>query len=60
MFSLFQCKKSAGDIQENVLRTLYELQNNNKILQKCKTNHEQASKKFDVGFNTIFEMYHYF
>merc|ERR1719410_2116679 len=40
-----QCKQAGQDIQANVLRTLYELQNNNKVLQKCKSNHEVAEKK---------------
>ena len=45
----FQCKQAGQDIQANVLRTLYELQNNNKVLQKCKSNHEVAEKKLLVS-----------
>ena len=41
----FQCKNAGHDIQENVLRSLYELQHNNKVLQKSQSNYENASKK---------------
>merc|ERR1711923_205669 len=40
-----ECKNAGHDIQENVLRSLYELQHNNKVLQKSQSNYENASKK---------------
>jgi len=41
-----QCKSGGIDIQENVLRSLFELQNHSKIFNNNKTSYEQASKKF--------------
>ena len=40
-----QCRLAGQDIQGNVMRTLFDLQNKNKVLQKCKSNYNQAEKK---------------
>ena len=44
-----QCKLSGTDIQENVLRSMYDLQNNSKQFSNNKSQYEQASKKLKVG-----------
>ena len=43
-----QCKLSGNDIQENVLRSMYDLQNNSKLFNNNKSQFEQASKKLKV------------
>ena len=39
------CKLSGVDIQENVLRSMYDLQNNSKLFSNNKSQYEQAAKK---------------
>merc|ERR1719471_1178245 len=41
-----QCKLAATDIQENVLRSLYELQNNSKVFTTNKALYEKALEKY--------------
>ena len=42
----FQCRQAGQEIEGNVMRTLFDLQNKNKVLHKCKSNYNQAEKKF--------------
>ena len=44
-----QCRQSGNDIQENVLRSMYDLQNNSKLFSNNKSQYEQVSKKLKVG-----------
>ena len=43
------CKLSGAEIQENVLRAMFELQNHSKLFSNNKSQYEQASKKLKVG-----------
>ena len=43
------CKLGGNDIQENVLRAMFDLQNNSKLFSNNKSQYEQASKKLKVG-----------
>ena len=47
------CKLSGADIQENVLRAMFELQNNSKLFSNNKSQYEQASKKLKVGLDNF-------
>ena len=44
---------AATDIQENVLRSLYELQNNSKVYTTNKALYEQAFKKYLVSIPAL-------
>ena len=41
-----QCKLAGQEIEGNVMRSLFDLQNKNKVLHKCKSNYNQAERKF--------------
>ena len=49
--STFQCKAAGQEVQENVLRTMLDLQNNNKLLQKSRNNYELSLKKLNVSLS---------
>ena len=46
----FQCKSAGIELQEKVLKAMFELQNSTKVLQKSKENHAYSLKKLNVSF----------